>query len=234
LHRFGKLYIFLSLIFLLDSFSLKVSANRAEPLDRVTFFGDSTTAHLAVRGGIPKTRVWSGPAGTVLFESVNRVKCVHLHEESCDLTLAEAAARKKPPILVITLGVSGGAGMLSRERFTEIYREMLLSVQKASPETQIFVQSMLPLSDRSVKHYKRLTKEAVAEANLWIRALCMQMRIPYIDTHALLIDPKTGYLKPEYQNDEYMHLTSAAYKVVLENIRTAVAAYTFDAHETQN
>ena len=90
MHRFGKLYIFLSLIFLLDSFSLKVSSNRADPLDRVTFFGDSTTAHLAVRGGIPKTRVWSGPAGTVLFESVNRVKCVHLHEESCDLTLAEA------------------------------------------------------------------------------------------------------------------------------------------------
>lgn len=191
----------------------------ADPIDRMTFFGDSTTAHLALRGGIPKNRVWSGASSTVLFETVNRVNCVHLSEENIDLTLKDAVALKKPRILVITIGVSGGAGTLDRERFTDIYRELLLSVQKASPETKILVQSMLPLSEKSVKHYKRLTKEAVLEANLWIRALCMEMRIPYIDTHAKLIDPATGYLKKEYQNDEYMHLTAAAYRVVLENIR---------------
>lgn len=185
----------------------------------MTFFGDSTTAHLALRGGIPQERVWSGAGNTVLFETVNRSKCVHLAKEKCDLTLSDAVSYKRPEILVITLGVSGGAGTLSRERFTEIYREMLTSVQKANPETKILVQSMLPLSDKSVKYYKRLTKEAVCEANLWIRALCMEMRIPYVDSYSKLIDPQTGYLKPEYQNDEYMHLTAAAYRVILENIR---------------
>ncbi len=185
----------------------------------MTFFGDSTTAHLALRGGIPQERVWSGAGNTVLFETVNRSKCVHLAKEKCDLTLSDAVSYKRPEILVITLGVSGGAGTLSRERFTEIYREMLTSVQKANPETKILVQSMLPLSDKSVKYYKRLTKEAVCEANLWIRALCMEMRIPYVDSYSKLIDSQTGYLKPEYQNDEYMHLTAAAYRVILENIR---------------
>lgn len=191
-----------------------------DPVLHMTFFGDSTTAHLALRGGIPWERVWSGAGNTVLFETVNRTRCVHLTKENRDLTLADAAALKKPQILVITVGVSGGAGMLSRERFTEIYRELLLSVQKASPETKILVQSMLPLSDQSVRYYKRLTKEAVVEGNLWIRSLCMEMRIPYIDSHSLLIDTKTGYLKKEYQNDEYMHLTAEAYRVILENIRT--------------
>ena len=190
-----------------------------DPIGRMTFFGDSTTAHLALRGGIPQERVWSGAGNTVLFETVNRSKCVHLAKEKCDLTLSDAVSYKRPEILVITLGVSGGAGTLSRERFTEIYREMLTSVQKANPETKILVQSMLPLSDKSVKYYKRLTKEAVCEANLWIRALCMEMRIPYVDSYSKLIDPQTGYLKPEYQNDEYMHLTAAAYRVILENIR---------------
>jgi lysophospholipase L1-like esterase len=46
------------------------------------------------------------------------------------------------------------------------------------------------------------------------------MQIPYVDTHSLLIDPNTGYLKPEYQNDEYMHLTAAAYEVILGNLRS--------------
>ncbi len=185
----------------------------------MTFFGDSTTAHLALRGGIPKERVWSGAGSTVLFETVNRTKCVHLQNEHSDFTLSEAAALKKPEILVITIGVSGGAGTLPREAFTEIYRELLLSVRKASPQTKIIVQSLLPLSDRSTKHYKRLTKEAVLQANLWLRELCEDMRIPYADSHSKLIDPNTGYLKPEYQNDEYMHLTSEAYAVILENLR---------------
>lgn len=218
--RLYRTWISALLVFaILFSFPLKTQASGDDPVDRMTFFGDSTTAHLALRGGIPRERVWSGAGSTVLFETVNAVKCVHLQKENRDLKISEAVGYKKPQILVITLGVSGGAGRLTKESFVGIYRELLLSVQRASPETKILVQSMLPLSDRSVKHYKRLTKEAVVQANSWVRALCEEMRIPYVDTHAKLIDPNTGYLKPEYQNDEYMHLTSAAYEVILENLR---------------
>ncbi len=203
------------------SFSLSLSAAEGT-LDRVTFFGDSTTAHLCVRGGIPQSRVWSGTGSTVLFETVNKIKCVHLSAENRDMTLADAVAFKKPQILVITLGVSGGAGILSKERFTATYREMLSSVRKASPSTKIIVQSILPLSDKSVKHYRTLTKSAVVQANGWIKALCGEMGVPYVDTYSLLIDPATGYLKAEYQNDEYMHLTSAAYAVMLQNIKKTI------------
>ena len=202
------------------SYPLKSFALRDDPVDRMTFFGDSTTAHLALRGGIPRERVWSGAGSTVLFETVNAVRCVHLYRENRDLTVFEAVRYKKPQILVITLGVSGGAGRLTKENFVSIYRELLLSVRRASPETKLLVQSLLPLSDKSAKHYKRLTKDAVAQANEWVRELCGELDIPYVDTHAKLIDPETGYLKPEYQNDEYMHLTSAAYEVILENLRS--------------
>ena len=217
LHK--KVYSVLLIFAFLMSFPLKTVANSDDPVERMTFFGDSTTAHLALRGGIPRERVWSGVGSTVLFETVNAVKCVHLQKENRDLSLAEAVALKKPRILVITVGVSGGAGRLSRESFVSIYRELLLSVRKASPETKLLVQSLLPLSDQSVKHYKRLTKEAVVQANGWVRELCAELQIPYVDTHAKLIDPNTGYLKPEYQNDEYMHLTAQAYEVILANLR---------------
>ncbi|MBQ2987955.1 MAG: hypothetical protein IJD59_02495 [Clostridia bacterium] len=217
LHR-KWISVFLVFAVFLSS-SLKTLAVSDDPVERMTFFGDSTTAHLALRGGIPRERVWSGVNSTVLFETVNAVKCVHLQKENRDLSPAEAAAFKKPRILVITVGVSGGAGRLSRESFVAIYRELLLSVRKASPETKILVQSILPLSDKSVKYYKRLTKEAVVQANGWVRELCAELQIPYVDTHAKLIDPNTGYLKPEYQNDEYMHLTAQAYEVILANLR---------------
>lgn len=47
------------------------------------------------------------------------------------------------------------------------------------------------------------------------------MGILYVDTHSRLADD-TGYLRVIYQNDEYMHLTRAAYAVVLDSIREAV------------
>ena len=130
---------------ILFSFPLKTAASGDDPVDRMTFFGDSTTAHLALRGGIPRERVWSGAGSTVLFETVNAVKCVHLQKENRDLKISEAVGYKKPQILVITLGVSGGAGVLSERDFKAIYSRMLCSVKQASPATKIYVQSILPL-----------------------------------------------------------------------------------------
>ena len=192
------------------------NVSAASAPEGVYFFGDSTTAHMAVRGGVPAERVWSGEGSTVRFSAVRGERCVKLPSGEL-VALRAAAARIKPRVLVITLGVSGGAGVLSEADFKSVYRNMLLSVKEASPGTRIYVQSILPLSDMSVKYYKRITKEAVLAANGWIREVCASLSVPYIDTHSLLADG-SGYLKKEYQNDEYMHLTGSAYAVILENI----------------
>ena len=196
--------------------SLCTPSYAADSFDSAVFFGDSTTAHMAVRGGIPQSRVWSGKDSTVRFSSVNKEKCVYAGGVS--LTLAEAVKKYRPPILVITVGVSGGAGVMSKDSFQNVYRQMLQSVMAASPDTQIYVQSILPLSDRSVEYYKKITKDAVLEANSWIREVCASLSVPYIDTHSLLTD-ENGYLKQEYQNDPYMHLTASAYKAIISNLR---------------
>lgn len=208
-----KILIFCILILLLSA-PLRAYAHSIP--SSVVFFGDSTTAHLAVRGGIPASQVWSGAQSTVRFTDVNTGKCVHLSTGE-DLTLFQAVKRAKPAVLVITIGVSGGAGVLSKEAFKEIYTQMLKNVRAASPSTKIYVQSILPLSDKSVKYYKKLTKESVTEANSWIKEVCASLGVPYINTHDLLTD-ESGYLKQEYQNDEYMHLTSKAYEVILANV----------------
>ena len=211
--RISKIIFSLLLVLVLMP---KTNVSAASAPEGVYFFGDSTTAHMAVRGGVPAERVWSGEGSTVRFSSVNRERCVKLPSGEL-VTLRAAAARIKPRVLVITLGVSGGAGVLSEADFKSVYRNMLLSVKEASPGTRIYVQSILPLSDMSVKYYKRITKEAVLAANGWIREVCASLSVPYIDTHSLLADG-SGYLKKEYQNDEYMHLTGSAYAVILENI----------------
>lgn len=187
----------------------------------VVFFGDSTTAHLKLRGGVPEKRVWSGKTNTVLFSTVNDIRAVYFRELDTSLSIAEAVYRFQPKILVITLGVSGGAGFLPEREFKAVYEKLISSVRFASPDTLIFVQSILPLSDKSVNHFGKLTKEAVVAANGWIRELCGELCVPYINTHDLLTD-KSGYLRREYQNDEYMHLTREAYRIITGNVYSQI------------
>lgn len=190
--------------------------------DDIVFFGDSTTAHMKLRGGIPESRVWSGKANTVLFRTVCEGKPIYFEDEERAVSLADAVREKQPKILVVTLGVSGGAGFMPKDKFISVYEDIIATVRENSPDTLLFVQSILPLSDKSVKHYDKLSKQAVAEANCWIRQVCEENCVPYIDTYKLLAD-RDGYLKKIYQNDEYMHLTSAAYKVIIENIYSFIS-----------
>ena len=187
-------------------------------MNEVVFFGDSTTAHLAVRGGIPKERVWSGYGSTLLYTSVlERSVCI----DGEMMSIFEAAKKFSPKILVITIGASGGAGFLKERDFKQIYKKLLVGVKMSSPSTKIIVQSILPLSDKSVKYYKKLTKQSVATANVWIKEVCDELHVPYLNTHDLLID-KSGYLKAGFQNDEYLHLTSAAYNIILNNLKNYI------------
>ncbi|MBQ0125584.1 MAG: SGNH/GDSL hydrolase family protein [Clostridiales bacterium] len=183
-------------------------------MDSVYFLGDSTTAHLSVRGGIPRERIFTGVGSTLLYTSVLD-KCIKIGDNV--YSVFEAVRIYSPEILVITVGASGGAGFLSKDKFKYIYKSLIENIKQASPKTRIIVQSIYPLSDKSKNHYKKLTKGAVYQANIWINEVCAECGVPYIDAHSLLVD-KNGYLKSEYQNDEYLHLTRAAYKVILDNL----------------
>ncbi len=219
-----KVFRFLAVFLILTAFAagaFRISGENGFNENDVIFFGDSTTAHMKLRGGIPESRVWSGKANTVLFRTVCEGKPIYFEDEDRAVSLAEAVRERKPKILVITLGVSGGAGFMPEDKFVAVYKEMIDTVRANSPETRLFAQSILPLSDRSVLHYKKLSKEAVAVANEWICRLCEEENVPYIDTHSLLCDD-SGYLKKIYQNDEYMHLTTAAYKIIINNVYESI------------
>ena len=216
-----RLLALVAAVFIVCGAAVGTSAKNGigQAIDDVVFFGDSTTAHLAVRGGIPKERVWSGNGSTLLFTSVLE-KSVCIDGET--MSIFDAVGKFKPKILVITVGASGGAGFLKEDDFKRIYADMLLGISRSSPKTKIIAQSILPLSDKSVKYYKKLTKEAVVQANGWIREVCAELGVDYLPTHDLLTD-KNGYLKSEYQNDEYLHLTSAAYDIILKNLEEYIS-----------
>lgn len=107
---------------------------------------------------------------------------------------------------------------------TMIIRQMKLllrQIKAGSPDTEIYVQSILPLNDEKLK-YARLVDKAtqIVEYNERLEVLCEEMGIPYIDIYTFLSDGE-GQLKAEYTTDG-LHINAAAYEVWSEVIKESV------------
>ena len=88
-----KVFRFLAVFLILTAFAagaFRISGENGFNENDVIFFGDSTTAHMKLRGGIPESRVWSGKANTVLFRTVCEGKLIYLEDEDRAVSLAEA------------------------------------------------------------------------------------------------------------------------------------------------
>ena len=94
----------------LDDIVLKPTADAGiDYINDIVFLGDSTTYGLAYFNAVNKNQVWTGAGadggtnGTLsLYTNIDQIK-IYYPDEDCALTIGEAAARKKPKYLVVTL-----------------------------------------------------------------------------------------------------------------------------------
>lgn len=198
-------------------------------LDRFVFLGESTTYHLknrgVLRGGRETTQVWGPDNGTLTLDSAITSVKIRYPETGEYLTLAEAAARKRPEFLVLTFGLNGAPATLRRgaDAYKTLYRALIDDLQAASPETQIVLQSCFPVAkNMDMSHYSLTLDElndGIRAINAWTVELAEEYGLPYLDTAEILTDEQ-GRLKIEYQNGDGYHLTREAYVDILMYIRT--------------
>mgnify|MGYP006982727645 CR=1 FL=1 len=74
----------------------------------------------------------------MLFRTVCEGKPIYFEDEDRSVSLADAAKERKPKVLVITLGVSGGAGFMPEEKFVAAYEKMIDTVTGNSPRRYSF------------------------------------------------------------------------------------------------
>lgn len=197
--------------------------------DSITFLGDSTTHGMKSYGvltdGSSTKQVWYGEVGnTITFSYVNTVKIIRSSTDT-PMLISEAAGLYKPEILYITLGVTGGVSTnLPEEGFKEIYKILIDSILKKSPDTKIVLQSIYPVTKNIDPQYgKIINNEKIVKANLWIEDICEELfksgkSVYYLDTYSVLVNEE-GYLPENYSNGDGLHLSPAGYAVVLSNIR---------------
>jgi len=188
--------------------------------DSLTFVGDSLTAHLVNRGvlsaGTNTKQVWRSESNMINLNSEVTSAKIILPGTGEKMTIAEAAGKAQPSILIITLGTDWGVAYLSEAEFKDCYGKLVKAIQKASPSTTVILQSIFPVTATCAT----LDNAKIDTANKWVKAVAAENGCHYLDTQSVLKD-ESNCLKAEYCNsNDGIHLGKEAYEAILAYIRT--------------
>ncbi len=188
--------------------------------DKLIFVGDSLTSHLVKRGvltgGRETKQVWRSELECINLKPGINAQTIIYPETGELLTIAEAAGREKPAVLIITLGTDWGVSYLTEADFKACYAGLVREIQKASPNTAVVLQSIFPVT----ADCKVLDNAKIDIANQWVKAVAAETGCRYLDTQTILKD-ENNCLKASYCNStDGIHLGKEAYEAILTYIRT--------------
>ena len=197
-------------------------------IDSFIFLGESTTYHLksrgVLRGGKDTKQVWAPKSGTLMLDP-STASCRILYPETNEeMDIAEAMAKKKPKYMLLTFGLNGVVGNMSKgsEYFKSCYKKLISRLHEASPDTVIMLQSCFPVAaDMDTSGYSvdvSTLNSYIDKTNEWTASLANECGLPYLSTAESLKD-EDGFLKECYDSGDGFHLSTAAYREVLAYIR---------------
>ena len=194
-----------------------------EYLDRIVFLGECTTYGIGYyyRHGYtdlcPSSQIWTPKSGTMSLAYYESARILYPGTKE-ELPIAECAARSKPEILIITLGVNG-LSLLDEAGFKAKYRSMVGEIREASPATEIILNAIYPLAD-NWEGQGYLNNAMIDRANLWLEAIAEELGCPFLYCRENL--EADGRLPRKYTNGDGLHLAGEAYSQIIAYVRTHV------------
>jgi lysophospholipase L1-like esterase len=169
-----------------------------EPLDAgdVVFLGDSLT------GDCP----WSE-----LFEN-RHLKNRGIGGDTTQgvLDRLNSITKAKPSKIFLMIGINDLANGFSESAILDNYRQILLRIMEGSPETSIYVQSILPTN--ALKGHNH---EVITALNSRLSQTCNELGANFIDLYSRFV--KDRHLNEAYTYDG-LHLNGSGYHVWKEAI----------------
>lgn len=189
-------------------------------LDKLVFLGDSTTYGIGYyyRRGytslVPASQVWTPKSGTLTLSYYDTAKIVYPATGE-ELSIPEAAGRAKPAYLVITLGVNG-VSFMDKDWFIRDYTALVRSIQAASPETRIILNSIYPVAD-SYEYIKSINNSKITTANGWVESIARDTGCRFLYSFESVAEK--GKLPESAHNGDGLHLSGESFGKVMEYIR---------------
>ncbi|NCB74623.1 MAG: hypothetical protein EOM51_07765 [Clostridia bacterium] len=185
-------------------------------VDKFVFLGDSTTYGLGYYDIVPDSQVWTPASGTLTLSLWSTATIVY-PEDGSEIPIKDAALKKQPEYMLITLGVNG-VSFMDEEYFITEYTNLVLAIKEASPNTKIILNSIYPVS-ASYPVSNGITNEKIDAANVWIERIANSTGIKYLDSESVL-KGSDGYLPESYNNGDGLHLNADSFALVMKYLRT--------------
>lgn len=128
----------------------------------------------------------------------------------------------KPRKIFLLIGINDVSHKKSAQKIFEEYVDLVKQIQKDTPETKLYIESVLPI-DNSFGVYKNLigTEKVIPELNGLLKDYARDNDLTFIDLWPVFADPKTGKMKKQFTNDG-LHLTGQGYKTMAETLKPYV------------
>ena len=118
-----------------------------------------------------------------------------------------------PQKLFLMIGINDVSHNLTADSIAGMIRLTVERIQRESPETELHLQSLLPINE-SFGRYKLLTgkTDLVPEINTRLKALAQEKKIDFIDLFPLFAEGNTNVLRKDLTTDG-LHLNEEGYKI---------------------
>jgi len=126
------------------------------------------------------------------------------------LSRLDEVIESKPVKIFLMIGINDLADGKIKEEIVYNIKQIVKIIHKESPDTQIFLQSLLPVN-KDFGHFKNHTNktEQIIRINRALKNFSTTNDITYIDLYSLFVT-KDNKLNPDHTNDG-LHLTGSGY-----------------------
>lgn len=124
-----------------------------------------------------------------------------------------------PRKIFLLIGINDVSHALSARQIADSYSDLVKEIRKRSPETKLYIQSVMPI-DNGFRRYKNLIgrENVIPELNKKLKTIAAENGAVYVDLWPALADSRTGKLRKGFTFDG-LHLSGKGYKAWMDAIQ---------------
>lgn len=122
----------------------------------------------------------------------------------------DAVVKGKPAKIFILIGVNDISREIKIETIVLNMKRIVEKIQKESPKTKIYIQSILPVNPDFEMFKGHMKPELIKEINQFYQNIAQEYKVNYIDLYSHFLEDGTDKMNKKYTNDG-LHLLGEGY-----------------------
>ncbi len=130
----------------------------------------------------------------------------------------DAVVKGKPAKIFILIGINDISREIKVETIVLNMKRIVEKIQKESPKTKIYIQSILPVNPDFEMFKGHMKPELIKEINQFYQNIAQEYNVNYIDLYSYFLEDGTDKMNKKYTNDG-LHLLGEGYLLWREIVK---------------